>query len=322
MWIGILFFALMVLFSILIRCENRVSSAGAQEFNLSDPEKRTHIILRVEESFYFNSDYENHLNFLVGDEYKTFDPVSLSRLMDDFIESKLFLGAARKVNLTVSWQEQKQHLAKLSNESWANTGGNTSDEVETGALLERLKIEKYMYEVVKDIEVGDEEIKNYYDINKREFLRPERVAVSQILLDTEEKAVEVLERVKDSSEESFRQMARDVSSGVEAEIGGEMGVFEMNQLPAEMERVVFLLKEGEISQVVESAYGFHIFRLDKKLKSELEAFENVISEIRIKILDNKIRQYISQHLLDLKKTMDWEFYPQNLSFPYQRNTNE
>ncbi len=194
--------------------------------------------------------------------------------------------------------------------------------METQSLLERFLIEKYMYGIVKNIEVEPDEISDYYDLNKREFLRPERVSVSQILLDTEEKAVEIFDRVKGSTEDVFQQMAKEVSLGVEAPKGGHLGVFEINQLPAEMEKVIFSLKEGETSQVVESAYGFHIFRLDKKLEPELEVLEKMSADIRLKILDQKIKQSVSNHLRDLNDTLDWEFFPKNLSFPYQRNSNE
>lgn len=303
-------------------CADRSSSEVSQTFNLSDPEKRISIILRIQDEYYFNADFEKHLQLIVGDEFMALDLVSLSRLIDSFLEDKMFLSAARNRGISVSLQEQKQYLAKASNDSLPNEKDIPLDEMEIQSLLERFLIEKYIYEKVKNIEVEQDEIKDYYDLNKREFLRPERMSVSQILLDTEEKAVEVFERVRGSSEGVFQQVAKEVSLGVEAAKGGHLGIFEMNQLPAEMEKVIFSLKEGETSQVVESAYGFHIFRLDEKLEPELEAQKNVSTDIRIKILDLKIKQFISQHLLELKDSMDWEFYPKNLSFPYQRNSNE
>lgn len=306
---------------VFVNCRDRSPSEGTQAFNLSDPEKRIHIIIRVQDVFYFNADFEKHLQIIAGDEFKTLDLVSMSRLIDNFIEDKMLLAAAKNSNLSVSWQEQKQVLAKVSNNSFPEKDSSL-DEMETQSLMERFLIEKYIYEIVKDIEVEQDEIRNYYDLNKRKFLRPERVSVSQILLDTEEKAVEVFDGVSDSSKEVFQKTAKEVSLGVEAANGGHMGIFEMSQLPVEMERVIFSLKEGEISQVVESAYGFHIFRLDKKLESELEVLEKVSTDIRMKILDQKIKQFVSLHLLELKDKMDWEFYPKNLSFPYQRNLNE
>ncbi len=317
--------ALMSLFAALFifaQCSDRSSSEVSQTFNLSDPEKRIQIILRVQDVYYFNADFEKHLQLIVGNEFNALDMVSLSRLIDSFIEDKMFLMAAMNSDISVSLQEQNQYLTKATNDSLPREKDISLNEMETQSLLERFLIEKYIYEKVKNIKVEEDEIRNYYELNKREFLRPERMSVSQILLETEEKAVEVFERVNGSSEDVFQQIAREVSLGIEATKGGHLGIFEMNQLPAEMEKVIFSLKEGETSQVVESAYGFHIFRLDEKLEPELEAQEKVSTDIHVKILDIKIKQFISQHFLDLRDAMDWEFYPNNLSFPYQRNSNE
>ncbi|MGD2246310.1 MAG: peptidyl-prolyl cis-trans isomerase [Candidatus Aminicenantes bacterium] len=311
-----------VLLCLFTGCDSRPVPEEPPDFNLSDPEKKIRIILRIEDSFYFNSDFEKHLKLLVGDEYKNLDLISLSRLMDNFIEDKLLLKAARKSSITPGWDEQKQYLARMSNSSWPSERENSPSVFEAQTLLQRQQIEKYILLAVSNIEVGEKEINSYYEQHKRDFLRPERVAVSQILLDTEEKAVKIFENVQGCPREYFQQVAKEVSLGVEAAKGGEMGVFEMNQLPFEMEKVIFSLKVGEISQVVESAYGFHIFRLDAKLKPELESLEEVAAEIRVKILDHKIKKSVAQHLAELKNTMDWEFYPKNLSFPYQRNTNE
>ena len=319
---GWLFPLLLVLISFSLHCDHTPTAEDSRGFDLGDPEKRIHVILRIEDTFYYNSDFEKHLRLLVGEESKELDLVSLSRLMDNFIEDKLLLKAAEDKNITVSWEEQKQDLAKMSNESRLNGEAGPLDEVESNALLQRMILKKYIAELARDIDIQEEDISLYYEQNKREFLRPERVAVSQILLSSEQKAVEVLERVKGAPLEVFREKAREVSQGVEAARGGEMGVFEMNQLPSEMEKIIFSLQEEEVSQVVESAYGFHIFRLDRKLEPVLEELEDVSAEIRLTLLDQRIKQLISQNLEDLKKGMDWEFFPQNLSFPYQRNTNE
>jgi len=309
---------------IFARCSDRSPSDVSQTFNLSDPEKRISIILRVQDEYYYNVDFEKHLQRIVANEFKALDLVSLSRLIDSFIEDKMFLSAARNNKIFLSLQEQNQYLTNASNDSvsFPNEKKNPLDEMETQSLLERVLVEKYIYGKVKNIEVEEDEISDYYVLNKREFLRPERMSVSQILLETEEKAVEIYEKVSGASESVFQQVAKDVSLGVEAQNDGHLGIFEVNQLPGEMEKVIFALKEGETSQVVESAYGFHIFRLDEKLEPKLEDQENVSMDIRMKIMDLKIKQFISQHLLELRDIMDWEFYPKNLSFPYQRNLNE
>lgn len=313
--LGCLLFASILVFT---GCKGRSAREEPASFDLGDPQKRNNVILKVEDSFYFNSDFEKYVRSTLGDDLKALNAVSLSRLFDDFVEERILLQAAKNRNVSLSWEEKKEYLAKLSSEFRTSGAKLSTEELDTNILFERLLIQKYNFELVKDIEVRDEEIKQYYEINKKEFMRPERVKVSQILLDTENKAIEVYERVKDASEEYFRTVAKEESVSLEASKGGEMGVFEMGQLPFEMETVIFSLKEGEISPVVESSYGYHIFRLDKREVPELISEKDAGPSINLKLLELKVKNRISDHLEELKKSIEWTFYPENLSFPYQR----
>jgi parvulin-like peptidyl-prolyl isomerase len=196
------------------------------------------------------------------------------------------------------------------------------DDIESDVLFERLLIEKATLSLLADVEVTPEETKDYYELNKKDFLRAEMVKVSQILLETENKAIEVLDKVKDSTTDIFRKTAQEESKGIEASKGGEMGVFELGQLPLAMEKVIFSLQAGETSQVVESSYGYHIFRLDEKFGPELISEEKAALEIEVKILDQKIKESIDQYVENLKSKFEWHFYQENLSFPYQRINHE
>jgi len=305
-----------------VSCSRKKSEEAPSGYIIGAPEKKNLIVLQIQEFYYSNSDFENYLRYNVGDYYGTLPIVSLSRLFDNFVEEKILLEAARNQEISLTWEEQKGYLARLTTESLSNGKKDTMDETETKILFETLLIEKYTFEAIKDIEVKEEEIKEYYDLHKRDFLLPERVKVSQILLATEEKAVEVLERLKDSSEEAFRKAALEESTGTEASKGGEMGLFEMGQLPFEMDKVIFSLKEGELSPVVESTYGYHIFRLDAKYGPELVSEEKAAPSIKVKILNQKIKEFISQRIEELKESLEWSVYLENLYFPYQRNTHE
>lgn len=318
--INCLMLCLAVFFSFsLLNCRGEKAQESSKGFDIEDSQEKSKVFLQIKDSFYLSSDFENYVRNIVDNELKDLTQASLSRLLDNFIEEKILLQAAKDKEISLTWDEKKEYLAKLRNESWAGVKKESIDEVENKNLFERLLVEKYTYELVKNIDVNEEEILEYYNMFKKEFLKPERVEVSQILLDTEDKAIEVLEKLKKATEERFSEIAREESIGVEALKGGRMGLFEMGELPFEMENVVFSLKEGELSQVVESSYGYHIFRLDKRYEPELVPFEEASPSIKLKILDQKIKQLISQNIEDLKKSMEWSFYPQNLSFPYQRN---
>ncbi|MGD8536042.1 MAG: peptidyl-prolyl cis-trans isomerase [Candidatus Aminicenantes bacterium] len=314
-------FSLILLSALILlvtSCEVPDSQQGTSVFDLSDTQRMNSSVLEIEGTLYSNSDFEKYIRATLGDDQEALTVISLSRLFDNFVEEKLLLQAARRVNMVLTKGEKDEYLEKLSTEYKAEESQISVEEMDTDILFERLLIEKYTYELIRTTEVTDEEIKEYYDYYKRDFLRPERVKVSQILLETENEALLIMERVRNTSEEEFRRIAQEESVGLEALKGGEMGVFEMGQLPFEMEKVIFALKEGELSQIVESSYGYHIFRVDKRYAPVLISEEEASPTIRGKILDQKVKNRISQHIEELKKNLDWSFYPLNLPFPYQR----
>lgn len=312
---------MLVLTMMLGGCKGHESDTSSADMD-SVEAKKNYIILRVEDMVYFNADYMRFLKFSLGDEINTLSALSLSRLVDDFVEEKLLLAEAKKREIALTLEEKKEFLASHSSDAAFEADGGTMDEERVALLFEKLLLEKCTYDLVKDIEVGKEEIQEYYTSNKREFLLPERVKVSQILLSNEEKAVEVLKRLRADGQDQFKRIAKEQSIGVEASKGGEMGIFSIGQLPDEMEAAIFSLEEGEVSPVLESSYGFHIFKLDARFEPELIPFDQALSSIEVKILSQKVKNRISQHIQNLKNSLQWEFYEQNLYFPYQRISDE
>lgn len=278
-------------------------------------------ILKVEAKEFTNQDFQAYLKAMGAGEAADLSPESLSRLFDKFVDDKLMLEAARRLNISVTWDEKKNYIAKRARESAIDAAPGADEPVDPSGsdiLSDRLLVEKYAYQVVRDIRVEDPEVRAYYEKHKKDFLLPERVQVSQILVPTEEKAVAVRRRVENAPVEEFRRIAREESAGPEAGRGGVMGVYKPGDLPAEMEKVIFALEAGQISQVVESSYGFHVFRLDQKLWPHLESEEEAAAAVRIRVLEDKVKEALAAHLAGLRDTLGWKIFPENLFFAYQR----
>jgi len=275
---------------------------------------RGRTVLNVEGSAYTTSDFDRYVRANAGKG--KLSEVSLSRLFDKFVEEKLLLEGARRQGVFLTPEEKKDYLAKLAGESPPGDAAIPTRREQDEARFDRPLIDKYTYPLLKDIGVEDQEVQAFYDEHKRDFLLPERVKVSQVLLETEDKAVEVLRNLENAGEEEFREVAREESAGPEAFKGGEMGVFKNGDLPYEMERVIFALEEGKLSRVVESSYGYHIFRLDKKFPPQLLTEAEVAPSIRIKILDGKVKEALASHLEGLKNSLTWSSHTERLNFTY------
>jgi len=296
----------------------RKSGAEAEEPDSSsaDPQRRGRIILEVEGTTYTNADFDKYVRLAAGESSPTLSAAVLSRLYDDFAEERLFLKSARAKGLAISDGEKDSYLKKIE----MSMGAEDSQSLLTdeAILTERLLVEKYLALLVTSIRVEDQEIAAYYSQHKGDYLLPEKVQVSQILLASAGQASEIRDRLNTASEEEFRAMARAVSAGPEASKGGIMGVFGAGQLPPELEKVIFPMKEGEIGRVVESTYGFHIFRLDKKFEARLVGPDDAAPSIRSKLIDEKNARAVAAHLEELKASMDWKMIPENLPFSYKR----
>jgi parvulin-like peptidyl-prolyl isomerase len=273
----------------------------------------------VGETEYSEADFNSYVREEAGTEPKALEFLTLSRLYDEFVEQKLFLRAARDQKITTSPEEKRLYLEKQAGEAWPEEEKKALLESDSGLLYDKMMVEKYSSEVVKDIKVDEGEIQRYYDLHKSEFFLPERVEVSQILLPTEAQAVEVWDKAKLASAEQFRGLATSESIGPEASEGGAMGIFQKGQLPQEWEAAIFSLQEGEVSPVIESSYGFHVFRVDKRYEPEWIPLEKASATIRLNLMDVKVKAAVSRRLEELKESLDWEAFPENLSFPYQRN---
>jgi hypothetical protein len=276
------------------------------------------VVLQVGDSTYRAADFARYVSVSVGGNWQNLGAVTLSQFFDKFVDDKLLLQAAVDDGVSLSREEKLEWIEKLKEEGWTpdeETAAMTSD---AGPLAERLKVEKYIWGLVQGMSVSDEDVRAYYDSHRAEFFLPERMEVSQILLPSEAAAVQVWENLRGASEDDFRSLAKSESLGPEAAEGGVMGVFQKGQLPPEMEASVLSLQPGEISPIVESSYGFHIFRLDVKHPAEQIPLESAAESIRITLLDQIAKAVVAKRLLDIRDGLDWTAYPEGLPFAYQK----
>ncbi|MCP2604754.1 peptidyl-prolyl cis-trans isomerase [Candidatus Aminicenantes bacterium AH-873-B07] len=304
-----IFFLLMIL---IISCSKEKQSEKGKYFG--EKFNSNKIILKVENSYYFNSDFEEYVKSIVGDMINNLNADVLSRLYDKFVDEMIFLEAAKMRGISLTWEEKRDYLAKIN----AHILNKSEKIVLSKTLLNRLVVEKYISLLIRDIKVEKNEIASYYRTHIREFRQPERLKVRQILVKSESKAIEILNKLKNSPPEKFIEIAKKESISPDAERGGDMGFYERGQLPEEMEKVIFSLKEGELSQVVQSDYGFHIFRVEKRERSQILPLDKVSKKIEIKLFQKKISEILKNHLEELKSKFNWITSTSNLPFPYSK----
>lgn len=210
-----------------------------------------------------------------GQGYNT--PDGRRAVLDQLIAKQLFLAEAKK-NFYEADPKFKADLAKVKDEMLAN-----------------FAIEK----TLSTIKVTDEDIKKFYDEHKSEFVAPESVEASHILVDSQEKAAEILSDIK-ANKISFADAAKANSSCPSSEKGGALGQFTKGQMVPEFENAAFAMNEGEISEPVKTQFGYHLIHLTAKNQAGEIPFEQIKDKLAQKVLTDKQQAAYSSKLNQLK----------------------
>ena len=149
-------------------------------------------------------------------------------------------------------------------------------------------------EVRSRVTASPAEVTAYYQAHQEEFNHPSAVQVSTILIrpknemDLERARAEAVElRQQLLGGADFNEMARRRSDGFNAQMGGQLGFLEKGKGRKEIEEVLFTLKPGEISPVIPTPAGFHIFRVEAIRPPHQASLEEVQEEVKYKIYGQK-----------------------------------
>ena len=167
-------------------------------------------------------------------------------------------------------------------------------------LKKRLIVEAFLKKRVEtDAKVGDEDLKKFYEQNKDKFKTGEQVRASHILVKSEKEAKDVLGQIKAGG--NFEELAKKYSVDASAAHGGDLGWFGKGSMVPAFEKAVMGLKEGQVSDVVKSDFGYHIIKLTGKRAAGVRPFEEVKDQIKAAIMPSKQQEVFQKIKDELKK---------------------
>ena len=172
------------------------------------------------------------------------------------------------------------------------SGGPLSDEVE-------MRLRQFRKDVVADqlvqkvinerAVVSEQEAHAFYDAHANEYLTEYRV--SHILLNSLEEAEKVKSLI---GKNGFAYLARRYSIDKHSGAGGDLGYLSKGNMLPEFENVVFGMKKGDVSDIIESEFGYHILTITD------------VREARVKLSFDDVREEIANNLMLQKRKRVYE----------------
>jgi peptidyl-prolyl cis-trans isomerase SurA len=237
------------------------------------------------------------------------------------IDKKLIDQKIKELNITVPDDELRQTIEdvkkqnKLTQEKLVSAlsaqGLSLAQyEAQLREQIERLKL--MGQEVRAKIQVGEKELREYYNANLKSFSTDTSFRARHIFFrltkDPEPKeinkvmttALMVLQEARSGND--FAELARKYSDDPQAaKDGGELGIFKKGDMLPEIEDNVINMKPGEISDLVITPAGFHIIKLEESTIGKTRSFEEVKGEIEELLYKKKSEERFNTWLEDLRK---------------------
>ena len=287
----------------------RAARAAAQ----AEPELIDRIVAIVDEEAILQSDLDREIELYrlekeyVGEKV-TEEPATVRReMLERLIESKLIIAAARQADMQVDDEVIRQSVEQKIQQFVDHFGSMDALERElqrSGMTLgdyrnrmsSQLRDQQYLRLVVgkfirPDVEVLENEVRQYYLDNLDQMpSEPDSLTIADIMIPVQP-SVEVRQAVQAEvrriqaaldSGRSFADVAREFSRGPNAKRGGIVGVVAPGDLfDANLDRAIFALQVGEVSEPVVSSRGVHLLRVDSLQDGNRRAISQIFLPIEV-----------------------------------------
>jgi peptidyl-prolyl cis-trans isomerase C len=245
---------------------------------------------------------------------------------EKMIEKELFYQEAVKIGLKVDEEilkaEREKTIKRLGGKKKFKTAlkkAGLSDKQYREKLQKKHLVKQLIVVEIKDkAQVSDEEVKVYYEKNKKKFMRPEARQLTHILIsvkpsaNVEERklkrarAQEVIDKIK--AGEDMSTVAWDYSDDPYRVKSGDYGLVHKGRLYPDLEKEVFLIEPGRLSEIIETIHGYHVFRVEAVKAPEQLNLEDVYEKVQKELTEKNEEQIREALTARLKAAARIEVY--------------
>ena len=240
-------------------------------------------------------------------------------VLRDRIDQLLLVQKGKELNINVDSEVSKyvasvQRQSKISDaekfhDYIRQQSGMTYEDFLSEYKKQTLTREVIGQEVGRHIAITDKEVQAFYDAHKADFVREEKVYLSEILISTDGKDATGMtaaeKKAKQLSADAskgqrFSDLARDNSDASTAKDGGALGGYKKGDLNKTIEDAVWNLPKGAVTQPIKIPTGYEIFKVEDHTKAGLAPLADVKSEIENALYGPKMQPQVREYLTRLR----------------------
>ncbi|MEK9629011.1 MAG: peptidylprolyl isomerase [Nitrospinota bacterium] len=239
------------------------------------------------------------LEKIIGDKLKLQQGKKMGFVVDDAAVNSAFKNIEAKNGL------QEGQLAQML-EAEGQSLDNYKNQIRDQILVSKIT----SFELGSRVNISERKIRRYYRDHQKEFWEDGKARVKHILILLEKgspakvkkekykRCKEILAEIK--SGKDFAEAAREYSEDISASSGGDVGFVEKGRMVPEFEKAVYSLKEGEVSDIVETEYGFHIIKVEEVKEGRTIPLKEIKPVIRKVLASEKQKSAYDDWMQELK----------------------
>jgi len=258
--------------------------------------------------------YDKYKTVYSGEELISKLVEARQNIVSQLIDDRLVYSEAKRLNVQVSEEEVDERMEQ----TYKNFG--TKEEfkkvLSMQQITEKELRDRYREQIASrrlvDQKVGSKvvitpsEAIEYYNKHVTEFSEPEELNVLNIMIkpgeDPKRSATliqDILKRLNEGCD--FGGLAKIYSEGPGAEEGGSMGYVKRGDLMPQIEGPIFNLKDGEISGVIQTSAGYHIFKVVDRKSAKTRTLNEARDDVEGAIFRQKVNEKIKVWIATLRK---------------------
>jgi peptidyl-prolyl cis-trans isomerase C len=248
----------------------------------------------------------------------------VERLVDEQVKAAHIVVTPEDVNNLIQKIAASEKLSVEDLKALVEASGQSFERWKQQMQFEKRLAYQKLFESKfgSDVNVTEEDARQYFLENQQRFEVPEQVRASHILIkpDTSDpnvepalakvaakaKAEKLLNQIKDGAD--FAELAKANSSCPSSVRGGDLGFFSRGQMVPAFEEAAFALGVGQVSDVVETQFGYHIIKVTDKKEAATKTFEEVKDDL-VAMLTTKRQGELAGQYIELLKAKANIVYP-------------
>ncbi len=237
-------------------------------------------------------------------------------VMEELVNEALLEDRAKELDLITTDQEIEDQIKRLKEQNNVKTDEEfTKSLAASGLTIDRLReqlrrsqtLQRVVgREVQAKVDLSDDALRLIYEREKETWRVPEKAHLAEILVSKGDDPSAAARRAREASDllkggAKFEAVVKDFSDGGTKSKGGDLGIVAKGELAADIDKAVFSLPVGAVSDPIQTKFGWHLVKVLDKVPVSYKPFGEVKADLLKREQDTQFQKKLAEYLDKLKR---------------------